>query len=123
MRFVFTRKHLLSGLRVIIALLLFGQFALLAQACAAPVAGAMMVEPSAHTSMPCCKQMSANACLAQLTQSDEAPTASQAAMLPDATLVAVIMIAWVEHEIPALPIKMLNLHEPPSSIRFCSFQT
>lgn len=126
MRFLLARKHLLKALRVILALLLFGQFTLLAQACTAPVAGAVMMEPGAQASMPCCKQMSANACLAQLTQFDKAPTASHAVMLADATLVPVGTIARIEPEVPAFRIRsttVLDLHEPPSSIRFCSFQT
>lgn len=126
MKSFFARKYLLNVLRIIIALLLFGQFTLLAQACTAQAAGPIVGQLGAHGSMPCCKHMSANACLTQLTHSDEAPTGSHVAMLPDATVMAGITIVPVEHTGPALParqIAALDLHEPPPSIRFCSFQT
>lgn len=120
------RRRLLSALRVLIALLLFGQFTLLAQACTAPSVAVTMIQPdSTHGAMPCCKHMSANACLSQLTQADEvsaATTAALPAILPISVIYVVAQKAM--HLSPAPPgYAAVDFPEPPPAIRFCSFQT
>lgn len=127
MKSLLPRRRLLSAIRVLIALLLFGQATLLAQACTLPKAAASMLQAGpSHGAMPCCKHMSANACLSQMTQADEAMSSIPAAAPPLGFALPVLTVAVAKPSNPSVASSLrigIDFHEPPPAVRFCSFQT
>lgn len=119
------RKSRITATNIVLALLLFGHFAVMAQACVMPKAASMMMLPAGDEALPpCCKEMTANACLIQLSEADEVLSAMPISMLPAALPARIILSSVQSSSRPRpLPRAPAAFGEPPQEIRYCSFQT
>lgn len=122
-----SRKKAVDATRVLIALLLFTQLAIVAQACTLPkLAIPMLQTAAAHTPAPCCKQMSENVCLSQNVQGDQALSDVPSAAAVSAPAIALDYSAYQAPPAIVLSpqkIAAMDFGEPPPTLRFCSFQT
>lgn len=122
------RRFLPTIARLMLALMLFAQFALAAQACLLPQPA--MPFAAGSDPMAGCHQhnkISANACLANLTQSDQSADApslpAPIAAAPGTPLFLVPAIAAVSVTTMYQPAPPIRASGPPLSILFCSSQT
>lgn len=119
------RRYRLIATNILLGLLLFGQFAVMVQACVVPKAASMMTLPAAAEALPpCCKDMTANVCLSQLSDADEVFSAMPNIAVPSVFLAPIILSSEQSVRLPRpFPKAPTNFGEPPQAIRFCSFQT
>lgn len=119
------RRYRLIATNILLGLLLFGQFAVMAQACVVPKAASMMMLPAAAQALPpCCQEMTANMCLSQLSDADEVFSGMSSIAVPSAFPAPVILSSQrsvrLSRPFPRAPD---TFGEPPQAIRYCSFQT
>ena len=109
--------------RILVAALLFAQFVNAGQACTMPVNPVMAFSSMDHDS-DCAKRVNPNSCLQQSIATDQTTGHAELPVLgmPD---VAVLIVPLQIVATTAYTVTTSVPHrstDPPSSIRFCSFQ-
>jgi hypothetical protein len=95
-----------------------------AQACIEATQSATMAFADANHEANCDKSVNQNACLQQYTSGDQSSTKAEIAVAPMPAL-AVLSVPIAPHcsAHPAVTlVSLAHSHDPPASIRFCSFQ-
>ncbi len=110
--------------RLLAATMLFAQAIGAAQACIEATQSATMAFADANHGADCEKSVNKNACLQQYTASDQSSPKVEIAVAPmPALAVLSVPIAPHRNAHPAITlVSLAHSHDPPASIRFCSFQ-
>ena len=110
--------------RVLIGALLFAQMANAAQVCIAPALSPAMAFAQTEQDSNCAKRINPNSCLQQSTATDQSFSHAELPVvgMPNVVVLTLprALVATTSYVIAAaLPHRSTD---PPSSIRFCSFQ-
>lgn len=124
-----TRKSLIRAARLLVGALLFAQGLAIAQTCMEEARPAMAFqgsafEGSAFEESDCHRPANPNDCLQQCTAGDQSSAYVQVVVADLPGLAVLTIPVASDHDIRPAPAILFLAHspDPPSSIRFCSFQ-
>ena len=110
--------------RILLGVMLFAHVINAANACVAPALSPAMAFANTEDNGHCNKAINGNSCLQQYTANDQSPSHTE--IPPLATCDAAVLT--LPRETPAIVVLSISTtvphrtNDPPSSIRFCSFQ-
>jgi hypothetical protein len=109
---------------LVLAAMLFAQAIGVAQACSVAAHSPTMAFAQTQHEGNCSKTVNQNACLQQCTAGDQSSAHAEVAVAPTPALaVLIVEVAPPRVACPALAsTSLFHSTDPPSSIRFCSFQ-